>query len=170
MASSTITIDNTETMAMIEGLISKLKNPEPLLNVVGKYLQANTMKMFVGNRPDTSSVRGEKWPKLADSTIQRKLAQKKSGLIIGDARRPLVATGKMKDSLLTKAAIRVNKHGLVYGTEVRGRKGFLYPAAHQTGTSKMPQRRFLFVNETELNQIANTTKQWLEGNLMRQVA
>ncbi len=163
---ATVTIDNTETLAMIEGLIRKIEKPEPLLKVIGKYIQAETKKMFVGKRPDTSGVRGVKWPKLAKSTIQKKISNKVSGLgnQVGAARRPLVASGLMKADLLNPRSIEINKNGLRYGTDMVNVYGFPYPSVHQTVTDLIPQRRFLFVNETDLNQICNTVKQWLEGD------
>ena len=165
MANASVTIDNTETFAMIEGLIKKLEKPEPLLRVIGKYIQSQTKKMFVGIRPDTSGVRGVKWPKLAKSTIQKKLSNKANGLgnQVGAARRPLVATGLMKADLLNPRSVEVSNRGLVYGTDMTNMYNFPYPSVHQTGSKTVPQRRFLFLNETDLNQICNTTKQWIEG-------
>lgn len=165
MAYSSVTIDNRETFEMIEGMIRKLNNPEPLLKIVGKYLQANTAKMFTGPRPDTAGVRGEKWKPLAASTVQRKLASGKrgTGIQIGNARRPLVATGTLKESLLNNNAVKVSGKGLVYGTDVKSNKGFSYPGIHQLGGKNLPKRRWLFINVPELNQIANTVRDWLMG-------
>jgi phage gpG-like protein len=165
MAYSSVTIDNKETFEMIENLIRKLDKPEPLLKIIGQYLRSLTAKMFSGARPDAGGVRGEKWPPLKTSTIQRKLASAKRGLgiQIGNARRPLVATGTLKDSLLSDSAIKVSGKGLVYGTDVKSNKGFPYPGIHQLGGTNLPKRRWLFLNNAELTQIAYTTRDWIMG-------
>lgn len=161
-----VTIDNRETFAMIEGLIRKIERPEPLLKIIGSYIQAQTSKMFRGIRPDTSGVRGEKWEPLKKSTVFKKRALAKRGLIAGNPNRPLVETGALRDDLMAPRAIKIERKGLVYGTDRTNSKGFSYPAVHQTGSLKkhIPKRRWLFLNNDELNQIANTVKQWLDGN------
>ena len=165
MAYSSVTIDNKETFEMIEGLIRKLEKPEPLLRIIGNYLRSLTAKMFSGARPDTGGVRGEKWQPLAMNTIQRKLSSAKRGLgmQIGNARRPLIATGRLKESLLSASSIKVSHDGLVYGTDVKSNNGFPYPGMHQLGGKNLPKRRFLFINVDELNQIAITTRDWILG-------
>ena len=167
MANASVTIDNAETFNMIEGLIKKLEKPEPLLKVVGGYVQSETIKMFNGPRPDTTAVRGVKWPKLKESTIFKKRAMFKNGKITGgNPNRPLIESGLLRDDLMSSRAIKIQNKGLIYGTNQRNKKGFLYPAVHQTGTKvgHIPQRRWLFLNETNLNQIANMTKEYIESN------
>jgi phage gpG-like protein len=158
-----ITIDDQETYRMIEKLIRKIDDPKPLLQVIGRYIRAQTKKMFVGRRPDTGGVRGEKWQKLANSTIRKKLAMKKNGGVAGNARRPLVETGMLKDDLLSNRSIKIKNKGLEYGTDRRSNKGFPYPGIHQTGGNNLPQRRWLFLTKDELMQIAVTTRDWLKG-------
>lgn len=160
-----ITIDNKETFAMIEGLIRKVENPESLLKLIGRYIRVLTSKMFAsGSRPDHSAVRGEKWPELKESTIFKKRNLKKRGLLVGNSPyKPLVETGRLRDDLISDHSIKIDKHGLEYGTNLKSKKGFPYPAIHQTGGKNVPQRRWLFLNDDELNQIASMTKEWLEG-------
>jgi phage gpG-like protein len=160
-----VTIDNRETFAMIENLIRKIERPEPLLQTVGKYIQTETNKMFAsGSRPDHSAVRGEKWPVLAESTIFKKRSMHKRGKLVGNSPdKPLVESGLLRDDLAAPRAIKIENGGLVYGTERRNKKGFLYPAMHQTGGKDLPKRRWLFLTETDLNQICNTVKQWIDG-------
>ena len=159
-----VTIDNTETFAMIEGLIMQIERPEPLLKIVGKYIQWLTKKMFVGARPDLKGVRGEKWPKLRKSTRFKKREMKKFGLITGNPNRPLLETGHLRDDLIAPRAIRIQNKGLIYGTD-RRKRGFAYPAVHQTGTKdwRIPARRWLFLTVNEINQITHLVKEWLEG-------
>ena len=158
-----VTIDNKDTLRKIEKLLGKVKKPKPLLTIIGRYIQAQTKKMFIGRRPDINVIRGEKWGKLAEFTIRKKEQLKAMGKLIGSPRRPLVQTGALKRSLLRKGSLKVDNRGLEYGTEVKSDKGFSYPALHQVGKRKMPKRRFLFITEQELYQIANTTAQWLKG-------
>lgn len=184
-----VTIDNQETYRMIEKLIRKIDRPEPLLKIVGKFIQAETKKMFMGKRPDTVGRRGVKWPKLAKSTIQRKLSTKsqterlvkrsdkltkksftKAGVgQVGAARRPLLASGKLKGSLLKKSAIKIKSKGLVYGTNVTNDDGYPYPAVHQTGGKNIPQRRWLFLTSKDLMQIATTTRDWLMNKRVERI-
>lgn len=169
MDKMSVTIDSKETFAMIENLVRKVKQPEPLLTIIGRYLQAQTTKMFTGTRPDTASIRGESWPKLAESTVQKKLTLKAKGLVAGNPRRPLVEKGLLKKDLLGAKAIKVKKKGLEYGTDRRSRKNFLYPALHQTGGRNTPQRRFLFITKSELAQIATTVRDWLRGKQIKRI-
>lgn len=160
-----VTIDNSETFAMIENLIRKIERPEPLLKDVGKYIQSETNKMFApGSRPDHGAVRGERWPVLAESTIFKKRAMHKRGKLVGNAPdKPLVESGALRDDLSSPRAIQVKNKGLIYGTERRNKKGFLYPAMHQIVGKNLPQRRWLFLNETNLNQICSMVKSFIEG-------
>lgn len=147
---------------MIEGFINRIDKPKPLLTLIGKYIQAETAKMFT-SRPDLRPVRGQKWDKLAESTILRKWDQGKKLAKFRRADRPLVDTGLMRDDLLAPRSIKIKDKGLEYGTERRNKKGVLYPALHQTGTANMPKRRFLFLNENDLFQIGRTTIEYIEG-------
>jgi len=160
-----VQIDNRETFAMIENLIRKLDRPEPLLKIIGKYIQAMTSKMFApGSRPDRNAVRGEKWPPLKMSTIFKKRLMHKKGKLTGNSPdKPLVETGALRDDLMSPKSINILNKGLIYGTDRKSKNGFLYPAIHEMGGSKIPQRRWLFLTNDDLNQICNTTKQWIES-------
>lgn len=160
-----ITIDDREVYDMINTLIRRIDNPQPLLKTIGRYIRALTKQMFVGKRPDTSTVRGEKWDKLAESTLNNKKQLRAKGLMIGNPARPLVRTGKLKDDLLSERAIKIKGKGLEYGTERKSNKGFPYPGIHQIGGKNLPARRWLFLTKSELNQIAHSTKDFILGKL-----
>ena len=144
-------IDSKEVEKMLNMFMSKVKNPKPLMKVVQRYVKAVTMKMFSGPRPDTSEVRGVKWPELADKTRWAKAAAKKRGKAI-EITRPLVRTGAMRDSI--KVLREDEQGGFVYGTTVRSKKGFLYPGIHNTGGNpNPPQRKWLFLTGLDLRQL-----------------
>lgn len=179
MANDPIMIDNEKVFELIEGLIKKMEKPEPLLVFIGKYIQAQTKKMFVTGRPDHHPVRGISWLPLDRTTILKKFRRKggfstsKSSKVIGASlfSRPLVDTGLLRDDLMAPRAIKVKNKGLEYGTNRRNNKGFAYPAIHQTGggRNKMhpPMRKWLFLNEFELFQIGKSVVAWLENKKLR---
>jgi phage gpG-like protein len=160
-----VTIDDREVYAMIERLIKRIDNPAPLLQTVGRYIRVLTKKMFTGARPDTQGVRGEKWDKLAESTLAHKKQLRAKGQSIGNPARPLVRTGMLKDDLLSKRAIKIKGKGLEYGTDRKSNMGFPSPAIHQVGGRILPARRWLFLRREELMQIAQTTREYLMGML-----
>ena len=146
-----VEIDSKEVEEMLNMFMSKVKNPKPLMKVVRRYVNAVTMKMFHGPRPDTGGVRGVKWPKLAESTRWAKAAARKRGAAI-ETNRPLVRTGEMRDSI--KVLREDAQGGFVYGTNVRSKKGFLYPGIHNTGGNpNPPQRKWLFLTGLDLRQL-----------------
>ncbi|MBU2177662.1 MAG: hypothetical protein KJ556_21430 [Gammaproteobacteria bacterium] len=167
MARSAIDVqfDDKDIYRLVNTLLKRIDNPQPLLKTVGRFIRKQTTKMFRGRRPDTGGVRGEKWPKLAESTIMQKAALKKRGKAI-EIHRPLVRTGALRTSLAASSALKIMRKGLEYGTDVKSKKGFSYPGFHQVGDSRVPARRWLFLNKEELNQIAHSTKQFLEGKLV----
>lgn len=171
MPKTSVTVDNTEILGLIEEQISRLDNPQPLLKTVGRYIQKETMRMFEGKRPDAGEVRGEKWDRLAPSTIMKKIQlRKKDGAIIGALYGPLVRTAKMMDSLKKRSAVIIKKKGLMYGTDVKNKKGFPYPAIHQVGSDKinLPKRRFLFITEEDLIMITLVTRDYVLNLLSKQ--
>jgi len=162
----TITVEQKDVDRMLNRLIKKLDNPKPLLKELSRYVRALTMKMFVGRRPDNTMVRGVKWDRLKDSTLKQKRALVKRGKAVASD-RPLVRTGKMRGSLKSDSAIKMQKNGFTYGTDVRSEKGFPYPGLHNKGDGKIPKRKWLFLTMDELNQMAHATKQYLDGTLVK---
>lgn len=161
-----ITIDDKGTLKMVNELLNRIQNPAPLLKVAANYTQSETRKMFRGKRPDTIGVRGEHWPKLAASTLKAKKAAVARGDAI-EAARPLVRTGKLRNSLESKSAIQLSKKGFQYGTNVKSNRGFPYPGVHQVGDPPVPQRRWLFLTKENLMQIAIWCKEYLQGQLSK---
>ena len=128
-----VVADTHEVTELISKLIKRMEDPSPFIKEVIRYVKAVTMQMFHGARPDNTEVRGVTWPKLMKSTVKAKRAT-------GTYRRPLVGTGAMRDSV---KVLYQTKSGFVYGTTLRSKGGFPYPAAHNTGGSvegRPPQR------------------------------
>ena len=158
----TVHVDTREIDAMLNGFLQKIEQPRPLLTRIGKYIQALTMQMFFGRRPDKTPIRGVRWNALAEKTIMAKRAAVKRGAAI-IAARPLVRTGKLRDSLAVSGAVKIYPRGLIYGTTLRSRKGFPYPGFHQVGDKRVPARPWLFITRRELFEIAVETRRFLEG-------
>lgn len=154
MDSLDIHIETKEVETMLQGLLGKVERPKILLKNVQRYVHAQTTKMFRGRRPDTSGVRGVKWPKLKASTIKAKRAKvaRGKGLV---AARPMVDTGKTRDTL---KVLESNKKGFVYGTKTKSKKGFAYPGHHNKG--KFP---FIFLTKTDFAQITKMTVDYLNS-------
>jgi len=149
-----IEFETKEVEQMISVLLKKVNRPKQLLKTLERVVNAATKKMFRGRRPDNSMVRGVKWPKLKDSTIKQKKAKIKRGKAI--ATRPMVETGETRDSL--KVLERTNS-GFVYGTLVKSKKGFQYPA-HQS--KRFP---FLFLRKQDYLQFERATVDFLKDQL-----
>lgn len=84
---------------------------------------------------------GRKWKPLAPSTIKRK----GHGII-------LFETGRLKSSLIgaTGDSVRAVSHrGMLFGTQVP------YSIFHQNGTSRLPQREHVGMNDETCQQIVN---------------
>lgn len=157
----TITFEKREAEAMIQRMLSRVQHPKKMVTTWERYVAAVTNQMFHGRRPDTSAVREVKWPKLARSTIEQKAALRKRGLAI-EIQRPLVRTGEMRDSL---KVLKETEKGFVYGTRVRSKKGFPYPGLHNVGGGNVPQRKWLFLNNTDWRQIVQIAIDFLKDEL-----
>ncbi len=63
---------------------------------------------------------------------------------------PAKRSGKLRNSMIkagdsNAVAQIINKKTLLLGTRAKNKKGFLYPAALNFGTSKMPSRTFMLI-------------------------
>lgn len=147
--------ENAEIVQMVSKLEGRVKNPEPFLRRVAKYVQKNTMQMF-SKRPDLHQVRTVRWKPLAKSTIEAKRRAKKEGRAIATT-RPLVFTGKLKESLASVNAIQISGKNTTYGTDLP------FAQYHQRGGTKLPKRPFLFITKSERNEIGRMIKKYLDG-------
>ena len=159
-----VTVDNTALLRDIETKLKVLNNPYPLLKNFGRYSKAVTFQMFSGVRPDTTGVRGEKWNPLKIETIAQKRNLMSKGEAIA-ADRPLVRTGELMESLMKDGSVKIRGKGMEYGTDVKSKKGFPYPGVHQVGSEPIPQRRFLFWTDTDLQQMLKMSIDFIEGKL-----
>ena len=155
----TIKFEDAEIESLVKRLLRRVKNPMKLMKGVKRYVPAVTMQMFRGTRPDTRGKRGQTWAKLKPATIRQKAALRKRGLAI-EIHRPLVRTGKARDSL---KVLEDHPKGFVYGTKVKSKDGFPYMGVHQKGAGKIPQRKSIFLNEHNLRQIIKMTVDYLKG-------
>jgi phage gpG-like protein len=147
--------ETRQVTAMTARLTRRMENPRPFVRMVERYIKAVTVQMF-RRRPDRAPVRDVKWPALADSTWKQK-AEK------GLARRPLIASRRLLQSI--KVLYR-SKMGFVFGTKVRSRDGFPYPAIHNVGgwvPGRPPQRKWLFLRKKDMAQIRKMALDYLVG-------
>jgi len=154
-----INLDTRHVEKELEKLLNKVERPKKLVNIFSRYINAVTMQMFRGRRPDVGGRRGVKWPRLAKSTVEQKKLLKRKGKLTGGAapRRPMVTTGAFRDSL---KVLEKSDKGLVYGTRIKSKKGFNYPAFHNAG--KFPS---IFLNKKDLAQGVKMTVDFLSDKL-----
>ena len=152
-----IRVETKEVERMITKLWRKVDNPAPLLRTSMSWIKALTMMMFRGRRPDTSGVRGVKWPKLKKSTIKAKKAKVARGKAVVAA-RPMVETGRLRDSI---KVIQKSKRGFLFGSTVN-ENGFAYPAYHNA--NRFP---WLFLRREDYAQLTRMTVDYLDGKLKR---
>lgn len=91
------------------------------------------------------------WAELTDNTIARK---EREGL----DPRILHATLKLRESVTDKGGgtlIKIGEDTLVVGSEVS------YGGYHQTGTSRMPQRKVMEFNENDKRQWVMMIERWI---------
>lgn len=155
----TIEFKDEEVQKLLNKLIKRLSKPQKLIRQMERYVHAITLKMFHGRRADTMGVRGVNWEKLTPSTKKQKAALAKRGMAV-EINRPLVRTGKMRDSI---GVIKKGLKGFVYGTEVRSNSGFPYPGAHQAGGGNLPQRKFIFLNRNDLRQLVRMSIDFIKN-------
>lgn len=161
-----ITVDDREVLQAIERKIRLLKNPQPLLKEIGRYSRAITMMVMRDRRPDRGVVREQTWPSLAESTVKAKRAAYKRGAAV-EPERPMVFSGKLRESLANDSSIKVSGTGMSYGTDVRSKKGFPYPGLHQVGDKRIPARRWLYWTANELRQIMQMAVDYIDEALKK---
>lgn len=154
-------VESKEVQRMLNGLLNRVQRPRPLMRQLERYVNAVTMKMFTGPRADRNVVRGVRWPELKDSTWRGKRTAMRSSGMTTD--RPLVRTGRMRDSL--KVLQRSDK-GFIYGTRIRGAKGYPYPQVHNVGGGDVPARPWLFLTRDDFRNITTMTVAYLKGKLL----
>lgn len=88
---------------------------------------------------------GEKWAALKPSTIQRK---GHDTILIDTEDLYQSVARKTEDSILEQTS-GANEWSLVFGTKVE------YGTYHQTGTKKMPARKFIGINEKVVDALAD---------------
>jgi len=150
-------LESKEVESLIKTLLDRVERPKKLLDKVEKYVKAVTMQMLKGSRPDTKGRRGIKWPKLKKSTVKQKKALVASGNAIVAA-RPMVRTGKMRDSIKTLSR---SAKGFLFGTRIKS-KDFAYPGFHNKG--RFP---WLFLTQKDYAQISKMVTDHLKGELKR---
>ena len=153
----TIDFDSKEVETLLNIFLQRVKNAEKLMKMLKRYVRALTINMIQSKfaRPDNKPVRGVTWPKISKSTRVKKL--KKIQPL-----RPLVATGAFRRSIRVLSS---TANGFIFGTRKKSSKGFPYPAAHNSGTTKMPQRKWLFLTRNELRQMVKMTIDHIKGQL-----
>lgn len=101
---------------------------------------------------------GNGWTPLTPAYAARKRR------LYGD--KPILrASDRMFESLTNKGAAGnitdIHPMEASYGTSVRSKGGFPYPRAHQTGTSRMPQRKIFALTEANKRRITRTMQRYV---------
>jgi phage gpG-like protein len=112
-------------------------DPRPAFDKIGRDLQQSEAAWF--------ATRGEgTWPPLAQQTEEFKAAQ-------GLRSEPLVATGRLRESLVRRSAAKTTGTELRYGTDVP------YARFHEYGTANMPRRPPLVPASPRIRRTMNDT-------------
>lgn len=125
---------------------------EPLTTAVNKVVIPGIQQNFaVGGRPP--------WPPLSDSTLVRK----------GGDDRILIRSGKLARVAAQKNVWQINGgYGIGEGTaKMTGLPGVEYGFYHLTGTSRMPIRDFLTINEEEAQAIEDIFGDYVDMRIAR---
>lgn len=140
-------IDDVEHQLL--GMGARAIETRPLLEMFADQLE----QMF----GDTFAAQGYgEWEPLAASTI----ARKGSSTILRE-------TDALMDSLTesgAEGAVReIFGDELIFGSNLTSEDGFPYPAAHRTGTSRMPARDPLIVRDQDLRRFSKAVQIYLVG-------
>lgn len=139
MANVKVTIEAGTTIKALHRLKKNLKNVNKALRRSGLYMERQTKLRFAKQRdPD-----GKAWEPLKPSTLRRK-----------KTRAILRETGALAASISVVGPS---------GSRVRVVAGQAYGIYHQTGTKKMPARKFLGINEENVTSIKKIFVQQLES-------
>lgn len=136
-----IEINRDQVDRLLKQYGSKLRNLEKPLAGFGNYFLVETEKQFVTE----TDPEGNKWADLAPST----LAQKRR---LGYPDDILTRTGKMRKSAIAIASAKT----LVITMRSE------YAIYHQEGTSKMPQRKILGMNDKRREKLARLIRVYLK--------
>jgi phage gpG-like protein len=109
-------------------------NPRPAFERIGREMQREEARYF-------QSRGAGKWPPLAMETEAIKSAE-------GSPSQPLVASGRLRDSLVGHGAVKVTPHSVGVGTDVP------YARFHEYGTASMPKRPPVVPASPRLNRMA----------------
>lgn len=121
-----ISVDNRDVMRRLQGVEALLANPTPVMERIGDLLRDQTIDAFLRER---DPVNGRPWAALSPVTLAIKRR-------LGQPSRKLVATGK-----LLQEVFRVRPR-ISFGRVAYDLNGVPYAGYHQTGTRRMPRRRF----------------------------
>jgi phage gpG-like protein len=136
---------------MLLAIGDRAEDARPAFKVIADQLRAVELALFEAEGA------GE-WPPLKESTRERKAA-------LGQPDKILQATGALKDSLTINNAEGATEYlspwELVFGTHLTTEDGAPYPVFHQRGTSKMPARPPIIVDEVAMRIASKTIQAWL---------
>jgi len=140
----------TQLLRSFEGFTEGVTNLEPAFEEIGIDVREILTEQFAHE--------GFGWKPLSPAyAIQKRR-------LFGD--KPILrATDRMFLSLTNKGAdgniTDIHPMEASYGTSVKSKTGFSYPRAHQTGTSRMPQRKIFALTEANKRRITRTMQRHL---------
>lgn len=145
MAGVLIEVRDGQVITNLRRIVKELNNPTPALKLVGALAQRAIQRNF----RTQSSPGGQPWASLAPATIKARRNRRKSSIQI------LVDSGRLKNSLTTPDALRIEGSELAVGTNVP------YAAIHNFGAGArssvkthksfgaIPQREFMGISSKD---------------------
>ena len=126
-----------DAIEVVGKILDKLQNSQPMLGRMAAYQERSTKLNFARQSdPD-----GKAWAPLSTRTLQRK----RSGSILRE-------TSALVNSVSSQVA----------GNSAIISAGQSYGIFHQTGTSKMPQRRFLGFGDRDIEEHQKIAREFFE--------
>jgi phage gpG-like protein len=135
----------------LDDILHRLQNPEPAMREASAYMVRSVKNRIYSTKKDPE---GEDWEPLNDQTIRIRTMQGYEPDNI------LVRTGRLGRSIKVD---RVDRRGFSVIADARDDKGRSYAGYHDEGTSRMPQRQFMGISDTNAERMARILNKFVLG-------
>ncbi len=137
---SRVTVTAGKAIRELGKLGQRIKNPQPALKRVGRYVTELSKQAFRDGADPTTH---DPWAALSPATIARRR---------GSSAQILVDTGRLRKSI---HSIITGKRSVAIGTNVK------YGATHQFGRGRIPARPFLGIDARGEDQIVDIVTRYI---------
>lgn len=145
--------EGKEVEDFLKNLKAKLKPSSVLMKELGGIISATVFQDIIDHFQQEEGPDGpwNEW-----SVSYRKQMER-----IGKGNnRILQDTGRLRNSF-TPGNYRAQSDGVLFFNPAKTKRGFPYAAAHDEGGPKLPQRRFMWLSDAALENVAERTLAWV---------